>query len=185
MSFCVVNGEDIEIVGFFDSYKAYQSDRFNGHPLFDMGAIPEKPFDALVLLSSAFADEIYDSITERFPEIEKKIYVPFLTHAVDDNKVEAEINAIEEICSRSPRQPTVVIPVEGFYVNFLKRIAHLKANGVQDDPDDPSDRVSHSFPLQAVESYFDHIVCFGRDQFSFLKVIRGYPARPHPSHAGV
>lgn len=162
----------IEIIGFFDSYKASKADTYKGYHLYPLDEIGSHKFDSLILLSSAIADEIYDTISNISKKIANKTYIPFLTHTIERERCRQAIERINRLCSSNKDKQVVIFAVERFYVNFLKRIEYLRKNGVITILMTCNDDVSHGFPLASIEDCFDYTFSSEGDYLSFLYILR-------------
>jgi hypothetical protein len=166
------NLSEANILGFFDTYKASHTDAYEGYPLYHIAELTSKDFDSLILLSSAYADELYDNIKNTSQNIAAKIYCPFLSHTINTDQSYKVIDEINQLCSYNKDKPTIVFAVERFSITFINRVKYLKKKGVKTILMTLENDVSHSFSLAHIEDYFDLIYYANKDRLSYLYVLQ-------------
>lgn len=163
----------LESVVFYDNRKYETQQTHRGYPLYPLKDINQFDTDTLVLLSSAYAQEIFDQVTAIDPGMAEKTMVPFFECTTDFQAGKAIAGDINNTFGNIDREKVIVFVVESFSIIYINRMKEMREKGYKTILISLQGHVSCAFTLDELNGCFDRIVYCENDLLYMLTIVNG------------
>ncbi|MFH1673081.1 MAG: hypothetical protein ABIF87_06620 [Pseudomonadota bacterium] len=160
----------VELVGGFDSCLT-EPGEISGVPVYPTTQLSKVSPNQIIILSGAYAREIFNSVAGLIDPSKVVIYCPFWDPVSSDDRLAAEIAAINTLCSNNRKAPVILVTCIRFFSFLYKRLKALRQANAKVILVTLLGDVSHTVNVHEMEDACDYIFSADGHMLNYLRVL--------------